>query len=309
VSLSTMHVQNAKFRSFVQALLGWLFISPHALLFCIWTVFPVIFAFIVSLHKWNLILPMKFVGFDNYLTALRDPEFWYSMRVTALYVIGTVPTTIALALGVASLLNRDFFGRAYCRTMVYLPVITSMVSVGIIWMYLFEPTENGLVNQILASLGIESQTWLANPSQALLVLMILAVWKDLGFNTVILLAGLQNIPRMHYEAAQIDGASRVRQFWNITVPMLSPTTFLLFILNTIGAFKVFGSVFVMTKGGPFDPYHGQNATNVIAFNIYENAFRYLRMGYACSVAYILFVIILILTLINFRLGEKRVHYQ
>ena len=304
-----MRAREFKTSNWLQTIPGWFFISPYLVLFCVFVLFPVIFAFVVSLHKWNLILPMKFVGLQNYHTVLQDPEFWHSMKVTTMYVIGTVPTTIFFALIVAVLLNREFFGRAYCRMMVYVPVITSMVSVGIIWMYLFEPTENGLVNRLLMKFGIESQTWLADPVLALPVLVIMSIWKDLGFSTVIYLAGLQGIPRLYYEAAEMDGASRFHKFWNITVPLLSPTTFLLFVLNSIGAFKVFGSVFVMTRGGPFDPVSGQNATNVIAYDIYANAFKYLRMGYASALSYVLFVIILLLTVINFKFGERRVHYQ
>jgi ABC-type sugar transport system permease subunit len=304
-----MQNQNSNRRELYATLQGWLFVSPHAVVFCLFTAFPVIFAFIVSLHKWNLVLPMKFTGFENYLTAFQDPEFWHSMKVTTMYVVGTVPTTIALALLVAVFLNREFVGRSYCRMMIYLPVITSTVSVGIIWMYLFEPTENGLVNKVLGTFGVSSQTWLANPALAMPVLIALGIWKDLGFSTVILLAGLQGVPRMYYEAAEIDGASKLRQFWNITVPLVSPTTFFLFILNTITAFKVFGPVFVMTRSGPFDPGAGQNATNVIAYNIYSNAFKYLRMGYASSLACIFLVVILVLTVINFRFGERKVHYQ
>lgn len=304
-----MRAREPKHSDWLQTVQGWFFISPNLVLFCVFVLFPVIFAFVVSLHKWNLILPMKFVGLQNYYTVLQDPEFWHSMKVTTMYVIGTVPTTIFFALLVAVLLNREFFGRAYCRMMVYVPVITSMVSVGIIWMYLFEPTENGLVNRLLMQFGIESQTWLANPALALPVLIIMSIWKDLGFSTVIYLAGLQGIPRLYYEAAEMDGASRLYKLWHITIPLLSPTTFLLFILNSIGAFKVFGSIFVMTRGGPFDPASGQNATNVIAFDIYSNAFKYLRMGYASALSYVLFLIILILTILNFKLGERRVHYQ
>lgn len=300
---------DSRYRNTISNLQGWLFVSPHAVVFCLFTAFPAMFAFIVSLHKWNLVLPMKFSGFENYLTAFQDPEFWHSMQVTTLYVVGTVPTTIALALVIAVFLNREFFGRGYCRMMIYLPVITSTVSVGIIWMYLFEPTKSGLVNRMLAIVGVGNQTWLADPDLAMPVLIALGIWKDLGFSTVILLAGLQGVPRMYYEAAQIDGASKVRQFWNITVPLVSPTTLFLFILNTISAFKVFGPVFVMTKSGPFDPEVGQNATNVIAYNIYLNAFKYLRMGYASALACIFLVIILLLTVFNFRFGERRVHYQ
>lgn len=304
-----MSSRSPKTNDIYVTLQGWLFVSPHAVVFLLFTAFPVIFAFAVSLHKWNLVLPMRFTGLENYITAFQDPEFWHSMRVTTIYVVGTVPTTIALALVVAVLLNRKFIGQSYCRMMIYLPVITSTVSVGIIWMYLFEPTENGLVNQLLAVFGVNRQTWLADPDLALLVLIALGIWKNLGFSTVILLAGLQSVSRMYYEAAEIDGASKLKQFWNITVPLVSPTTFFLLILNTISAFKVFGPVFVMTRSGPFDPETGQNATNVIAYNIYLNAFKYLRMGYASSLACIFLMVILFLTIFNFRYGERKVHYQ
>lgn len=304
-----MPSESVKHREFYLTLQGWLFVSPHAVVFCLFTAFPVIFALIVSLHKWNLVLPMQFTGLENYLTAFQDPEFWHSMKVTTIYVVGTVPTTIALALIVAVLLNRQFIGQSYCRMMIYLPVVTSTVSVAIIWMYLFEPTENGLVNRMLATWGVDKQTWLADPDLAMPVLIVLGIWKNLGFSTVILLAGLQGVSRMYYEAAEIDGTSKLRQFWNITVPLVSPTTFFLFILNTINSFKVFGPVFVMTRSGPFDPQAGQNATNVIAYNIYLNAFKYLRMGYASSLACIFLIVILLLTILNFRYGERKVHYQ
>lgn len=293
----------------LENLTGWAFLAPHAVLFGVFTLFPMLFAGVVSLHKWNLLLPLKWVGLGNYATALADSSFWHALKVTLYYVAGTVPATIFLAIVLAVLLNRPFVGRTWCRVMIYLPVVTSMVSVGIIWNLLFNASEQSMANRLLLGLGLPHQRWLADPALALPCVILVSIWKDLGFNTIIALAGLQAIPGVFYEAAVMDGASRVRQFWGITIPLLSPTTFFLFILNTIGAFKVFTTVYVLTRGGPFDGLSAQNATEAITYSIYRHAFGYLRMGYASSLAYILFAIILLVTILNFRFGERRVHYQ
>jgi multiple sugar transport system permease protein len=245
---------------------------------------------------------MKFVGLENYAYLLRDPIFWNSLKVTSYFAVVAVPVTIALGMVIAFLLNRDIKARAFYRLMVYLPVVTSMISVGIVWRMLYDP-EVGLLNYLLSFVGMPKQNWLGDPKLAMPSLIVVSVWKDLGFNVIIFLAGLQGISRTYYDAAAIDGANILRQFRHITVPLLSPTTFLLFILNTISAFRVFGSVFVMTKGEPL------HATNVISYAIYATAFGDLQFGYAAAWSWVLFFIIFILTMLNFRFGERKVHYQ
>lgn len=289
-------------RKIIDTLVGWLYITPPTLIFLIFGVFSLVFSAYLSLNRWNILRPMKFVGLGNYLYLLQDPRFWNSLKVTTYFALVSVPLTIILGMVVAFALNRDIKARAFYRLLIYLPVVTSMISVGIVWRMLYDP-EVGLLNYLLSFVGIPKQNWLHDPVLAMPCLIVVSIWKDLGFNVVIFLAGLQNISRSYYDAASIDGAGVLRQFRHITVPLLSPTTFLLLIMNTISAFRVFGSVFVMTEGGPL------YATNVISYAIYRKGFRELEFGDAAAWSWVLFSIIFILTMLNFRFGERRVHYQ
>ncbi len=282
---------------------GWLFVTPAFLLQMIFVYLPLAYAIFVSFHRWNMIRPMKFVGFKNYVHLFSSGDFWHSLLVTFIYVLGTVPTSVILGLLLAMLLNLWWVrGKGFFRTMFYIPVITAMAAAAVVWNWLFEPNV-GLVNFILSLFGVSPKGWLNDPHWAIVALIIVGVWKRIGYNMVIFLAGLQGIPRTYYEAAMIDGATTFPRFWYITLPLLSPTTLFVTIIQFIASFRVFISVSVMTRGGP------AKSTEVITYFLYENAFNYLKMGYASTIAVVMFLIMFSLTLVQFKVSKRRVFYQ
>ncbi len=288
-------------KGFKHNLTSWLMITPATLLFGVFVFFAMAYALFVSFHSWNMLRPMVFTGLDNYSRAMHSPEFWNSLIVTCVYAVGTLIPSIVLALPVAMLLNQKLAGFPFYRLAIFIPVVTSMAAAAVVWRYLFEP-DVGLFNYLLGMAGIPPKEWLDDPSWALPALMMVGIWKRLGYNAVLFLAGLQNIPSSYYEAAEIDGAGRWAKLRHITIPLLSPTTFFVTIMQVIASFKVFVSVQIMTGGGPL------NSTDVISNHLYIHAFRYFRMGYASALSYILFLIIFTATLIQFKWGEKKVHY-
>lgn len=283
-------------------LAGWAMVAPATAVFGVFTFFAMGYAFVISLHSWNMLRPWTWVGAGNYTRAFASPEFWNSLKVTALYSVYTIVPSVTLSLLIALVLNRALKGVGFYRVAVYLPVVTSMAAAAVVWRYLYDP-DVGLANYLLSLVGIGAQKWLDDPKIALLSVSIVGVWKRLGYNAVLYLAGLQSIPGYYYEAADIDGASELAKIRSITLPLLSPTTFFVVIMQVIASFKVFVSVNIMTNGGPL------RSTDVITHHLFEHSFRYFRMGYGAALAYILFVIIMILTLIQFRLEKKLVHYS
>ena len=282
---------------------GWLTVTPALVVQVIFIYLPLIWAFYVSLHSWNMIRPMRWVGFDNYIRMFETPDFWNSLWVTTLYIAGTVIPSVVIGLFLAMLLNIDWLkGKGVFRTLFYIPVITSMAAAAVVWGWLFY-TNFGLVNYFLSWFGVTNIKWLSDPNYALLALIIVGVWKRVGYNMVLFLAGLQTIPRTYYEAAEIDGATPWDKFKNITLPLLSPTTLFVVIMQFIASFRVFVSVSVMTRGGP------AKSTQVITYYLYENAFRYLKFGYASAIAVFMFALMVVLTLVQFRISKKRVHYS
>jgi multiple sugar transport system permease protein len=279
-----------------------LFLSPTLVIFGTFILFPVIFSFYLSFQQWNMFgVERTFVGVDNYIHIFKSPDFWRVFKNTVVYTLGTVPLNMALALAVAYVLNKKIIGKKILRTAFFTPVITSWIAAAVIWRWVYEPSF-GLLNYILNIVGISPVNWLNDPTAAMFSLIIMGVWKTFGFNMVLFSAGLQGIPEHYYEAADIDGAGRIRKFWNITIPLLSPTTFFILIMSMIGSFQVFDAVYVLTHGGPL------GATQVIVFYLYEHAFKFFNMGYASAVAYILFAVIFILTLLQVKYLSKRVHY-
>jgi multiple sugar transport system permease protein len=284
-------------------LTAFLFLSPTLILFGTFIVFPVIFSFYLSFHKWNMFsTEQTFIGFANYTQLLRSPDFWQVFRNTVVYTLGTVPVNMVLALAVAYLLNKKLVGKKFLRTAFFTPVIISWIAAAVIWRWLFEPNY-GLINYVLGFFGVSPINWLNDPTMAMIALIIVGVWKTFGFNMILFSAGLQSIPEHYYEAAEIDGAGKLSQFWNITLPLLSPTTFFIVIMSVIGSFQVFDAVYVLTSGGPL------GSTKVMIFYIYENAFKFFNMGYASALAYVLFAVIFMLTLLQFKILSKRVHYS
>jgi multiple sugar transport system permease protein len=277
------------------------FLSPGLALFLIFTVLPVFAALYLSFCRYDVIHPPVWLGLKNYARLWQDLAnhgvFYLSLRNTLQYAVGTIPLGMALALALALLLNAGLKGMGIYRTTYYLPVVTSMVAVAMVWMWIYDPSY-GLLNYLLdkVSFGhIKPQTWLANPGQAMPAIIVMSVWKGLGYNMVIYLAGLQGIPEHLYEAALMDGANAWQRFWRITWPLLKPTTAFILVVSVIGASQVFAQVYVMTNGGP------NNATTTIVHQIFQNAFSYLKMGYASAMAFVLFALILLLSLITLRL--------
>jgi len=281
---------------------GWLFITPPLIVFTVFIFIPMGVAFFISLQKWNLLSSMRFIGFANYVKMFSSDHFWNSFMVSLLYVAGTVPVTIVLGLVIAIMLNHVAHRVSFYRIMIYLPVITSMAAAAIVFQYLFEPNI-GFLNYIFSIFGLPPMQWLNDRHQALVAVIIVGIWKRVGYNAIILLAGLQAIPGYYYEAAMIDGASRSQMVRNITIPLLSSVTFFVTVMQIIASLKVFTSIVVMTEGGP------ARGTDVLPYYLYKNAFQYHKMGYASAVAIFLFTIIFVFTILQFKFGEKKVHYQ
>jgi multiple sugar transport system permease protein len=282
---------------------GWVifFLAPSAVPLLAFTIVPMLTSAWVSLHAWNLIKPMTWVGLDNYRHLLSDPAtrdvFWH----TLLYVAGYLPLVYAGGLGLALALNRRMPAQAFFRAAYFLPVVTSWVVVALVWKWLLNPS-NGLVNHLLGAVGLGQPGWWTDPGWAMASVILASAWKDLGFVMVILLAGLQAIPGDVLEAASVDGASGWRRFWRITLPLLSPSTFFVVVISLINGFQVFDQVFVMTGGGPDD------ASQVVVGRIYDLTFRYGRAGEASALSWLLFAVILLITALQIR-GQKRwVHH-
>lgn len=258
---------------------------------------PVISSFVLSFAEWDMIGELTWIGVGNYTTALTDPAVIGALRNTVTFILGYLPSVVAIALVLALLLNRSLRGRIAFRAIYFVPVVTSWVAVSLIWKWLLNP-QYGLVNYALSFIGIEGPGWLFDPNWAMAGVIVTSVWKDVGFVTVIYLAGLQEIPETLYEAADLDGATPWQRFWTITWPMLAPTTFFVTTISLISSFQVFDQVWIMTQGGP------AGATSVMVELIYKNAFSYFRMGYASAISWILFVLIFAVTIAQ-QLLQKR----
>lgn len=281
---------------------GYLFVAPLILGLIVFTYGPVLAAFVLSFTKGDYISTPKWIGLDNYANLLDDKLFWKSMQNTLYYVAGVVPAGMALSLLLALAMNQKLRGIIFFRSIFFLPTISSSVAISLMWLWIYNP-EFGALNFLLDQVGIKGPAWLSSPEWAMPAVMIMAVWRGLGYNMLIYLAGLQGIPEIYYEAAEIDGAGSWAKFWNITLPLLSPTNFMLLILGLIGAFQVFEYTYVMTAGGPV------YSTLTLVLHVYNNAFRNFQMGYASALAYVVFFILLILTMIQFWLQRRWVHYE
>lgn len=281
---------------------GYLFLLPNFIGFFIFMAIPIIMGLIISFTDYNGFSQFNFIGLKNYIDMFRDEYFLVSLGNNLLYTAVTVPGIVVFALLLAVAVNTGIRCSGLFKTMFFLPNISSMVAVGIVWAMLFNPTM-GPINNFLRSLGIENPPqWISASDSALWSIMLVDIWKKAGYYMVILLAGLQSIPKQLYEAASIDGAGAVKKFFKITLPMLSPTMFMVMVLCIIQSFQVFDLVNIMTQGGP------GRSTNVLVFRIYQEGFQKLQFGYASAMAYFLFLIVLIVTLIQFRGQKKWVNY-
>lgn len=282
---------------------AYLFLAPGLIHFAIFTLFAVGFAFYISFHEWNIIKPDKpYVGLENYVKLIGDSRFHRAVKNTLTFMVG-VPLNLLSGLFVALLLNTKVRGQAIYRTLFYIPVVTPLVVSSIIWKWVYQG-DYGLLNYYLLKLGLIEHkiVWLADPNLALPALIIMGIWGGTGATMVIYLAGLQSIPEEMYDAAKVDGASALQRLLYITIPLLRPTTFFLFITSVIGTFQIFTEVYIMTNGGPL------NRTTTIGYYLYTNAFRELEMGYATAMAFVLFAMIFVFTLIQWKYTRGDVEY-
>ena len=282
---------------------AWLFLTPSLVLFAVFTALPVIAAFFISFTHWDLLNPPKLALLDNYVALWNDPIFRQVLGNTGYYVLLAVPLQMLLGLLCALGLNRGVPGQAFFRVVYFLPVVTSTVAAGLVWAWLFN-SNFGLINMGLSLFGVtDLPKWLVSSKWAMPAVIAVSVWQGLGYAMVLFLAGLQNIRQDIYEASALDGATGMRRLWHITLPLLSPMTFFVLIISIIGSFQVFELVYVMTKAGP------SNATNTLVFFIYQNGFMFYQMGIASAAAMVLFLIVLTLTLVQYRLQDRWVHYD
>lgn len=280
-------------------LIGWSFILPNFLGFALFTLVPVLAAFVLAFMNWDAYNPPTFAGIKNFTRLFGDQNFHVALGNTLLYAIGHVPLTLVCALGLAILLNQKLRGIAFFRVAIFFPYITSLVAIAIVWNMLFDPV-NGPINQFLHLLGIANPPgWTSSTGWALPAVIITSVWRDMGYYMVLFLAGLQAIPQEYYEAAAMDGAGRWRTFWNITLPSLRPTTFLVLVLLSVSSFKVFDLIFVMTGGGP------GRATLVLSQLIYQDGILNGQFGYSSAISLVLFLIVLLVTVFQFRIQQRR----
>ncbi len=286
-------------RGWRQDLTGWAFAAPFVILFGIFLALPILVSLLMSFTSFGLRdiqnpLGTSVVGLKNYTDLLSDPKFWKSLGNTAYFVVIGVPVTLALGLLIANALSRGItrFRTAF-RVGYYLPVITSIVAIAVVWRFLLNP-DIGLINLVLAKVGVSGPDWLANPALAMPSIIAMAVWRNVGFAMVVFIAGMQAIPVVLYEAASIDGAGRWASFRNVTLPMLRPTILFMLVITTIGYLQLFEEPFVMTKGGPLD------ATLSVTMYMYQQGFTFFHQGYASAIAYILFLIVATIAFLQFR---------
>jgi multiple sugar transport system permease protein len=276
-------------------LAGFAFLSLNLLGYMLFKLVPILMALILSFSKWNFISGIKgikFIGLENYRQLFSDPVFLTSFVNTIIYAIALVPVSIFLALVLGGLLNEYVFGKGILRLAFYMPHISSMVAVSMVWMILYLPSY-GPINNFLRAVGIaEPPKWINASSTSLLSIIIMGVWQSLGYNIIIVLAGLQGISRSLYESADIDGANVVRKFFSITIPSLSGTLFFLVMISFIRSFQVFTPVQVMTQGGP------GNSSSVMVFYIYRTAFQYSDIGYATAMSWVLFILVFVFTMVR-----------
>ena len=279
---------------------GWglLFVAPAVAFFLFVNIFPMLYALFLSMHNWNLLgIEKSFIFLENYYSLLTDASFLRALFNTFLYAVIVVPLSLGLGLGIALLLNTKVKAQAAFRTAYFIPVVTSVIAAGYIWTWLYDPSF-GFINQMLAPLGVQLP-FLRSTSMALPSIAIMAVWKNLGFNVIIFLAGLQGIPDYIYEAARDDGTSPRRSFWYITLPLLNPTVVFLSVMGVMSALKIFGEVFVMSEdGGPLD------STKSVVSEIVKTSFQSHRMGYGAAMTMVLFVLIITVTLLQMKYMTK-----
>jgi multiple sugar transport system permease protein len=298
-SLEGQQASRARTRLKPGSLSPYLYLAPFLVFFVVFQIYPIFQGLYVSLTRWDLATPARFIGITNYVNLLTmDTLFWKALRNTSLFVALNAPLAVVVPLGLAILVNEPIHGRAIFRSAFSTPLMISVASVGVLWQWFYNPAF-GLINYYLGLVGLPGQSWLTTPSWAMVAVVITTVWWTSGFNMILFLAGLQDIPEHLYDAAKIDGAGSWALFRYVTLPGLRATLLFVGVTTIIGSFRVFGQVFVMTNGGPFD------STRTIVQHIYETGFRYFKMGSASAIAWALFCIVVVFTLIQFRLLKQQ----
>ena len=280
---------------------GRMFVAPNLTAVAVFMLFPLGFSLYMSVQNWDLFRPAKFVGLANYRSLFADdPLFEIALRNTVVYTVGTVVPTVFISLAVAGVLNRKIKGINIFRTIIFLPLAVSSVVMAVVWQFVFN-TNNGLLNIMLGWIGLGPVPWLNDPKWAMLSLCTVSVWRSVPFATVILLAAMQGVPDNLYEAAKLDGAGEVRQFVSITVPLIRAAVSFVVVISIIHAFQAFDLVYVLTggNGGP------ETATYVLGIMLFQHAFSFLEFGYASALAWVIFAILLVLTVVQLRLGRRR----
>ncbi|MEA4888541.1 MAG: sugar ABC transporter permease [Clostridiaceae bacterium] len=281
---------------------GYFYILPATIFIFLFSIIPIGMSLFYSFNKFNIIQPMEWIGLDNYKNMFKDPYVIASLKNTIVYALIVVPTTTILSMMIAALItsrSRNIWN-GFVKSTLFIPVISSMILVGTLWRIMYNP-QVGLINQFLNIFHIDAINWLGSKKLALLSICVVGVWKNVGYFMVIYIAAILDIPRELYEAGRVDGASSIQQFWHITLPMLKPINFLVVILGTIWSFQVFDLVYTMTGGGP------GTSTVTLVSTIYNAAFREYKMGYACAVAMMLFAIIIVISILQQQLLNKKEH--
>jgi multiple sugar transport system permease protein len=278
------------------------FLAPTLLGLAVLSAGPILATLAISLTKWDLLTAPKLVGLDNFLALLSDDRFLKALRNTFFYTIVSVPVGLVVALGLALALNTKVRGIAFIRTAYFLPVVTSTIAIALVWQWIYS-ADSGLLNQVLGIFGITSQKWLSDPTLAMPSIIAMSIWQGLGVNVIIFLAGLQAIPSDLLDAASVDGAGSWARLRNVTLPLLTPSVFFTGVLSLIGSFQVFDQIFVLAKPRPTE------ATITVVYFIYENGFKFFKMGYASAASWILFLIVAVFSAVYFRSQNRWVHYQ
>jgi multiple sugar transport system permease protein len=275
----------------------YLLVSPYIVYFLLFVAFPVVFSIVLTFHKWNIIAPMQFVGFSNYIRLAHDKLFHESLINTIIFLSIHIPLQIIIALFLAEVLNQNIKFRGFFRAAFFLPVIVSGVVVTILWQQLYG-YDTGLFNRILITLGLGKVGWLISPKMAMPSIALMATWKNVGLYIILFLVGLQTVPSHYYEAADLEGATHWQKFFKITLPMINPTIFMVVILSTIGGFSLFIEPYIMTGGGPL------NSTLSAVLYIYKQGFFYYHMGYSATLGFVFAVMILVVIVLQKRFIEK-----
>lgn len=278
------------------------YVLPALLIFIIFTYYPLARVIYLSFTDADMLSAAQWVGASNYRELFANSEFWSSFRITVTFAVAVTLLEVVLGMGLAFLMNAPIRLRTALRGAVFAPVVVSLAATGVVWSYLLSPNA-GPVNALLGTLGLGQPGWLTDPKTALASVIMVAVWKGVGLPAVLFLAGLQGIPRELDEAASIDGANRWTIARRITIPMLAPTTLVVFFISLMGTFQSYGLVLLLTRGGP------AGSTNLLGYHIYQNAFSFFQMGLASAMSVALFLLLLALGFLQFKLAERRVHYQ